>query len=171
MTRRESLAFTTRTFLGACLALSLPASCAQQAPSAPAPDPTTAPNIDTEAAAIPAPDPGALQGVWQQEVDSETVTVTIAGDSLYFHQREDHQYDTTFELIPGSHPAELHATIVEGPRTTSHPGERVVAIYEFVGEKLRLAAVSKPDGEPGRFEDASNDYLLKRVAAAAEPVR
>lgn len=116
------------------------------------------------------PDPSAdapvahpLQGTWEGDGDAGPCSLTVEGDRLFFHARPDFQYEATFTLVPDSDPAEFHATIVEGPRTTDSAGERVVAIYSLEGNALRLAAVDKPDGEPGSFDRAMARYQLERT--------
>lgn len=149
MSLRDSLSATALTFFGPCLCLCLHAACAKQPASEPAPIPESHP----------------LQGYWESEGASDTVSMTIAGNSLYFYQRPDFQYDTTFTLIPGTDPQELHVTILDSPRTSDNAGEQVVAIYEFENDTLRLAAVNKPDGEPATFDHADSEYRLERVQA------
>ena len=112
MSLRDSLGATALTFFGPCLCLCLHAACAKQQPSAP----------------LPAPEPHLLQGYWEDDGDSGPVSMTIAGDSLYFYARPDFQYDTTFTLAPGTDPPELHATILDSPRTSGSVGELVIAI-------------------------------------------
>ena len=58
------------------------------------------------------------------------------GNGLSAIFKIDFQYDTTFTPVPDTDPAELHATILDSPRTTDSEGELVVAIYEFVDGKL-----------------------------------
>ena len=91
--------------------------------------------------------------------------MTIAGDSLYFYQRPDHQYDTTFTLVPGTDPPELHATILDSPRTSGSVGELVIAIYEFEDGTLNIAVVDKSDGEPASFDHATSRYRFERAQA------
>jgi len=105
----------------------------------------------------------SLQGTWEGEGDSGKVSLTIAGDSLYFYARPDFQYDTTFVLVPGSDPPELHATILDSPRTTDSAGETVIAIYVLEGDTLELAAVNKSEG--ASFDNALSRYRLQRAVA------
>jgi len=144
MSHRDPLAATALSLVGPCLALCLQAACAQQR-------------------TLPAPDPRPLQGRWEAEGDSGTISVTIVGSSLHFYERPDHQFDTTFTLIPGSAPPELHATILDSPRTSGSVGERVVAIYEIEDGVLDIAAVDESDGRPASFENAISRYRLERV--------
>ena len=90
--------------------------------------------------------------------------MTIAGDSLYFYERPDSQYDTTFTLAPGTDPPELHATILDSPRTTGSVGELVIAIYEFEDGTLNIAVVDKSDA-PASFDDAISRYRFERAQA------
>ena len=143
----------------ALLCLALHAACAEQPPAAPSPQPVPEPELTPE----PAPEAHPLQGTWEGDGDSGAVTLTIAGDSLYFYARPDFQYDATFKLVPDSDPAELHATILDTPRTTDSQGELVVAIYEFEDGALTLAAVDKPEGATASFDNAISRYRLERV--------
>jgi len=149
MSLRDKLGLTALTFFGSCLFLCLPAACAQQ----PSPDPT------------PIPESHPLQGYWEGDDGSEEVTVTIEGNSLYFYRRADFQYDTSFELVPGTDPAELRATILDTPRTTDSAGDVVIAIYEFENGTLHLAAINKVEGEPASFDENLGKYRLERVQA------
>jgi uncharacterized protein (TIGR03067 family) len=146
---RDLLSATAFTFVGPCLCLCLHAACAQQPSSEPAPIPESHP----------------LQGTWESDGDSDTVSVTIAGNSLYFYRRPDFQYDTTFTLVPDSDPLELRATILDSPRTTDSAGDVVIAIYELEEGTLHLAAVDKVEGEPASFAETISDYRLERVQA------
>jgi len=153
MTLRNSIG-TGGLFFAPCLGLI--AACAQQ------------PSQEVAVEVVPAPPLPAdhpLQGSWEEETDSETISVTIEGNSLYFHRRPDFQYDTIFTLVPDSDPLELRATIIDSPRTTDSVGEVVTAIYAFEGDTLHLAAVDKVEGEPASFDEASDRYRLQRVQA------
>lgn len=147
MSLGDSLGGTALLFFGPCLGLGLHAGCAKQPPSA----------------LSPAPEPHPLEGTWEGTGDSGTVSMTILGNSLYFYARENFQYDATFTLVPGTDPLELHATILDTPRTTDSAGERVIAIYELEGGTLHIAAVDKSDGEPASFDDVISGYVLERV--------
>jgi hypothetical protein len=148
MSLKDSLGATALTFVGPCLCLCLHAACAQ--PPAPAP--------------LPAPEPDLLQGYWEDDGDSGTVSMTIEGNSLYFYRRSDFQYDTTFTLVPGTEPLELHATILDSPRTTDSEGDLVIAIYEFEDGALNLAAIDKPD-EEASFDNVISRYRFERAQA------
>lgn len=145
----NSLGATALTFFGPCLCLCLQAACAQQPSPAPPPIPATHP----------------LQGTWEADTDSGKVSLTIEGNSLYFYERPDHQFDTTFTLAPDTDPPELHATILDSPRTSGSEGDLVVAIYAFEDGTLHLAAVDKVEGEPASFDKALSEYRLERVPA------
>ena len=145
MSFRDSLGATALTFFGPCLCLH--AACARP-PSAPPPALGSHP----------------LQGYWEGDGDSGTVSMTIAGNSLHFYARPDFQYDTTFKLVPGTDPPELHATILDSPRTSDGAGELVITIYEFEDGTLHLAAVDKSDG--ASFDDALSRNRFERVQAS-----
>lgn len=147
MSFRDSLGATALTFCGPCLCLCLLAACSKQSPSAPP--------VALES--------HPLQGYWEGDGDSGTVSMTIAGNSLYFYARPDFQYDTTFTLVPGTDPPELHATILDSPRTSDGAGELVIAIYEFEDGTLHLTAVDKSDG--ASFDDALSRNRFERVEA------
>lgn len=147
MSLTDSLGAAALTFTGPCLCLGLLAACAKQLPSAPPLD----------------PGPHPLQGRWEGDGDSAGVTMTIAGDSLYFYARPDFQYDTIFTLAPDTDPPELHATILDSPRTTDSVGERVIAIYAFKDGALDIAVVDKPDGAPVSFDKNIARYHFARA--------
>jgi len=144
---RDSLGLAALRFFGPCLCLQ--AACAQQ----PAPTPP------------PIPESHPLHGHWEGAAEGSTVKLAIEGNSLYFYERPDHQFDTTFALIPDTDPQELRATILDSPRTSSGEGEVVVAVYEFEDGVLRLAAVNKVEGEPASFDGADSVYRLVRAPA------
>ena len=98
-------------------------------------------------------------------MDSGTASMTIAGSSLYFYERPDFQYDTIFTLAPGTDPPQLHATILDSPRTTDSEGELVIAIYELAEDTLDIAVVDGSDGAPAGFDDAISRYRFERVEA------
>ena len=79
--------------------------------------------------------------------------------------RPDFQYDTTFTLAEGTDPPELHATILDSPRTTDSEGELVVAIYEFDDGTLNLTVVDKTEDEPASFDDAIATYRFEKAPA------
>ena len=147
MSLRNSLGLTALTFFGPCLCLCLHAACAKQHPSE----------------ATPVPESHPLLGTWEGDGNSGKVTVTIEGNSLHFYERPDFQYDTAFTLVPGTDPQQLRTTILDTPRTSDGAGDVVIAIYEFEGETLHLAAVDKVEGEAASFDDATNQYRLERV--------
>ena len=149
MSLRVSLGATALTFFGPCLCLCLHAACAKQPHSTPP----------------AAPEPHRLQGHWEGDGDSGTVSMTIAGDSLYFYARPDFQYDAVFTLAPGTDPPEMHATILDTPRTVDSAGELVIAVYSLVGDTLDLAVVDKSDGRSPSFDQGIGRYLLQRVRA------
>ena len=106
MNLSDSLPNSSRNLIGPCLGLGLLAACAQEPVSAP------------PSASVPR----ALEGVWEDDRGSDTVKITIEGNSLHFYERPDFQYDTTFTLVPGTDPQELHATILDSPKTTDGAG-------------------------------------------------
>lgn len=139
---RKALGRTSLTLFLPGLGLCLLAACAQP------------PAFET----TPAPEAQRLQGTWKEG----DVSVTIEGNSLYFYQRPDFQYDTIFELIPDTEPAQLRATILDSPRTTDSEGDVVYAIYAFEGEVLRLAAIDTSEGVTPSFDDVDSQYRLER---------
>lgn len=150
MSLRASLVAAAPAFIGLCLCLSLQPSCARQSP-------------DTIPAA---PDLQALQGYWEDSRGSEPVKMTITGDSLYFYERPDFQYDTTFTLPPDTDPPEIHATILDTPRSTDSAGELVVAIYKLEKDTLQISVVDKVEGQQPSFDEAISQYLFQRAQPA-----
>jgi hypothetical protein len=147
MSPRNSLGAAALPFVVPCLALGLQAGCAKPAPPAP----------------LTAAEPNPLEGDWEADDESGPVQMTIAGDSLYFYARPDFQYDALFTLAPDLDPPELHATILDSPRTTDGAGEHVLAIYELVEDTLNIAVVEKSDGVRPSFDGATARYRFEKV--------
>ena len=110
----------------------------------------------------PVPKPETLQGSWEDTLGENRSRLEIQGASLYFYDRPDFQYDTTFQLTPGTNPMEFQATILDSPRTTDSDGEVVTAIYAFEEGLLKVAVVSKEEGKTPSFEDSISQYLFRR---------
>jgi len=103
-------------------------------------------------------DLGRLQGYWAGRGPGGDCSVTISGNSLNFHAREDFWYKTTFTLPAATGPKQIHATVIEdsSPPGQKHIGTVVVALYEIEGEKLTLGVVE--DFEEPPTEDIVGDW-------------
>ncbi len=150
MLPHESTHFTPRRTALTCALLTLIAACAQQ-PAA-APEPAASRHV--------------LEGQWERTGDEHPATLTIEGDSLYFYSRPDHQFDTTFAFVPDTDPPELHATILDSPRTSSAAGEVVVALYRVEDGTLSLAVVNADGERPLSFDRASERLEFVRADRA-----
>jgi uncharacterized protein (TIGR03067 family) len=120
-----------------------------------------------------------LQGTWEgfllsQETPdgpmvkaTNTITVTITGNSLHFHRDTNFWWETTITLPKGKDPKQLHATI-KGchdcpPQQNNSVGTVVVAIFKIEDGTLTLAT-GNGDGEaPKSFAAAPNRYELRKV--------
>lgn len=121
-----------------------------------------------------------LQGRWEGKGPGGSSSVTITGDTLHFHAREDFWYETQFTLPPVDGPKQLHATILkDGSGRTKDIGTLVVTIYKFESldgtpepsgiDELTLAVVEdfkEPPSEPvvGDWEWVADIFELKRVS-------
>ena len=120
-----------------------------------------------------------LQGVWKGVAlsrktpdgpwvpSSESITITITGNSFLFHRDTNFWFRTTIALTPDTQPKQLRATILENAASqgSSAIGKVVAAIFQIEGGKLTLAA--KGDGSeetPVHFEDENvTRYELRRL--------
>ena len=113
-----------------------------------------------------------LQGTWEGFLlemagpdgpiikGTNTITVTITGNSLHFHRDANFWFETTITLLAGTKPQQLHATIKRGSNSI---GEVVVVIFKVEDGTLTLAT-DNGAGEPLKaFETAPNRYELRRV--------
>ncbi len=104
---------------------------------------------------------------------SESVTVTISGNSLHFHRDTNFWFKTTISLPEGTRPRQLHATIKDAPPSQADSiGQVVGAIFKVENETLTLADYALPGDPPKSFDDATSRYILRKVQPpkeAAEP--
>jgi len=118
-----------------------------------------------------------LQGTWEgfslsQETPdgpivkaTNTITITITGNSFHFHQDTNFWFDTTITLPAGTDPKQLHAT-VKGcpPSNASNIGQVVRAFFKIEDGTLTLAAIGGAEETPKGFEAAfENRYELRKV--------
>ena len=155
MTRKESLGLTALSLLLPCLLLGLQAGC------------TFHRHAD---AALQ-----SLQGTWEASgahsvKGDNKVTITITGDSLYFHERSNFWWDTTFTLPAGKDPHQLHATIKRSADGDDYTGKVVVAFYKLEAGVLTLGGIRDKDSKapwPKSFETAEDTmtgrYELRKV--------
>jgi uncharacterized protein (TIGR03067 family) len=120
-----------------------------------------------------------LQGTWEQFLPSpekpdgppvkgtNTITVTITGNSLHFHRDTNFWWKTTITLPADTNPPQLHATIKDcpncSPQQENLAGTVVVAIYKIEDGTLTLATGNGDGVAPKSFEAAPNRYELRRV--------
>jgi len=120
-----------------------------------------------------------LQGTWEgfslsrEKPDgppvkgTNTITVTVTGNSLHFHRDTNFWWKTTITLPADTNPRQLHATIKDchdcPPQQENSAGTVVVAIFKIEDGTLTLAT-GNGDGEaPKSFEAAPNRYELRKV--------
>jgi uncharacterized protein (TIGR03067 family) len=113
-----------------------------------------------------------LQGTWegfslQRETGdgpivkgTNTITVTVTGDTLHFQRDTNFWFETAITLQAGTKPQQLHAKIKRGSNST---GEVVVVIYKIEEGTLTLATDNGSEDALKVFEDAPNRYELRKV--------
>ena len=113
-----------------------------------------------------------LQGTWEgfslnREMPdgppvkgTNTITVTITGNSLHFHRDSNFWFETTITLPAGTEPQQLHATIKRGANSI---GQVVVAIFKIEDGTLTLATGNGSEEALKVFEAAPNRYELRKV--------
>ena len=133
--------------------------------------------LPTDKAKGPANQPTAaelqlLQGTWEgfslnQETPdgpivkgTNTITVTVTGNSLHFQRDTNFWYDTTITLLAGTEPQQLRATIRRGANST---GQVVVVIFKIEEGTLTLATDNGAGEALKDFETAPNRYELRKV--------
>ena len=92
------------------------------------------------------------------------ITITIAGHSLYFYERSNFWYDTTFTLPAGNDPQQLHATIKRSAEGEDSTGKEVIAFYNIKDGALNLGGIRDKDSTlpwPKSF-DAAEDTMTGR---------
>ena len=92
------------------------------------------------------------------------VTITITGDSLYFHERSNFWWDTTFTLPVGKDPHQLHATIKRSADGDDSTGKVVIAFYKLENGAFTLGGIRDKDSKapwPKSFE-ATEDTMTGR---------
>ena len=126
-----------------------------------------------------------LQGMWEgfslmrEKPDgppvngTNTITVTVTGNSLHFHRDTNFWWKTTITLPADTNPRQLHATIKDchdcPPQEENSAGTVVVAIFKIEDGALTLAT-GNGDGEaPKSFEAAPNRYELRKVQPQKNP--
>ena len=113
-----------------------------------------------------------LQGTWEgfslirEKPDgppvkgTNTITVTITGNSLHFHRDSNFWFETTFILLAGTEPQQLHATIKRGANSI---GAVIVVIFKIEDGTLTLATDNGSEEALKVFEGAPNRYELRQV--------
>ena len=113
-----------------------------------------------------------LQGTWegfslnQENPDgpivkgTNTITVTVTGNSLHFQRDTNFWFETTITLPAGTEPQQLHATIKRGANSI---GQVVVVIFKIEDGTLTLATDNGAGEALKVFEAAPNRYELRKV--------
>ena len=159
---KQSPGFTSLVLILPCLLLGLQAGCTANRPA--------------DAALQP------LQGTWEgfglsrgtpggsYVKGDNKVTITITGDSLYFHERSNFWWDTTFTLPAGKDPQQLRATIKRSADGDDSTGKVVIAFYKIEDGALTLGGIRDKDSKapwPKSFEAAEDTmtgrYELRKV--------
>ena len=146
MTLKRALVFTVLSLLMPWLLLCLQAGCT--------PHPSTASELHR------------LQGTWEGvELGQESqgnISLTITGNSIYFH-RGTNWYETTFTLPAGTDSQQLRTTIKRSSYR-DHIGKVVAAIFKIEDGTLTLAADQGSAETPKSFEDGeAAHYKLRKV--------
>jgi uncharacterized protein (TIGR03067 family) len=113
-----------------------------------------------------------LQGTWegfslsQDTPDgpivkaTNTVRVTVTGNSLHFHRDTNFWFETAITLLAGTEPQQLHATIKRGANSI---GSVIVVIFKIEDGTLTLTTDNGSDQALKVFEAAPNRYELRKV--------
>src|SRR5688572_15900259 len=91
---------------------------------------------------------------------TNTITVTVTGNSLHFHRDTNFWFETTITLLAGTEPKQLHATIKRGANSI---GQVVVVIFKIEDGTLTLATDNGAGEALKVFEAAPNRYELRKV--------
>ena len=117
-----------------------------------------------------------LQGTWKGVVvgdtSDSTITITITGNSFYFHRDTNFWFETTITVPPGTDSQELRATIkgCAPAQGTNSIGKVVVAIFKIVDGALTL--VARGDGAeatPRSFETTQDKGLTRYELRKVQP--
>ena len=119
-----------------------------------------------------------LQGTWEgfslnrEKPDgpivkgTNTITVTVTGNSLHFHRDTNFWWKTTITLPADTNPRQLHATIKDchdcPPQQENSAGTVVVAIFKIEDGTLTLATDNGAGEALKAFEGAPNRYELRK---------
>jgi uncharacterized protein (TIGR03067 family) len=113
-----------------------------------------------------------LQGTWEgfslsQETPdgpivkaTNTITVTVTGNSLHFQRDTNFWFETAITLLAGTQPQQLHATIKRGANSI---GAVVVVIFKIEDGTLTLATDNGSEEPLKVFAAAPNRYELRKV--------
>jgi len=113
-----------------------------------------------------------LQGTWEgfslsrEKPDgppvkgTNTITVTVTGNSLHFQRDTNFWFETAITLPAGTEPQQLHATIKRGANSI---GQVVVVIFKIEDGTLTLATDNGSGEALKVFEGAPNRYELRKV--------
>ena len=109
-----------------------------------------------------------LQGYWEGEGAGGKCSITITGNSLHYRAGTN-WHKTTFTLLAGTDPQQLHATIIDSwPPSKDSIGTVVPAIIRIEDGTLTLAAYNISEEPPKTFDDATTKYVVKQVQPKKE---
>lgn len=113
---------------------------------------------------------GRWEGVMVGDNKHQNITITITGNSFYFHRDKDFWFETTITLPAGKDPKQLHATIKGCPPSQGDSiGKVVRAFFRIEDGTLTLATlVDNAEETPNGFEAAPNRYELRKVESQTE---
>ena len=117
-----------------------------------------------------------LQGTWEgfslsrEKPDgppvkgTNTITVTVTGNSLHFQRDTNFWFETTITLPAGKDPKQFHATIKHSAPPEDSNGKVVRAFFKIEDGTLTLATIGDDAEEtPKGFEAAGTRYELRKV--------
>jgi hypothetical protein len=122
-----------------------------------------------------------LQGTWEGFLaggeSSGKCTIAISGQSLHFRRDPTFWFETTFALVEGTNPQQLHATIRRSAPRESNIGDVMYVIFKVEDERLTLAGEQASAAEPpeefpvGSVTGSAFRYDLRRVRRAERSLR
>ena len=96
---------------------------------------------------------------------TNTITVTVTGNSLHFHRDTNFWFETTITLTAGKDPKQLHATIKGCPPSQADSIGKVVRVFFKIEDGTLTLATIGDDAEETlkSFEAAGTRHELRKV--------